>query len=119
MGLYRDDGLAVLKDAPGHNAAAAMKHIMAIYIIQRYGVKIIIQVNLKTTIFLEASFNLRTGRYRTHRKPNDELMYLNTMSNHPLTILENLAKAIGRRVSDLSCDQQTFSKVAPMYEMAL
>ena len=117
MGLYRDDGLAVLKDAPGHDADAARKRIMAIF--QRYGLKITIQANLKTTNFLDASFNLGTRRYRPYRKPNDEPIYLHTMSNHPPRILENLPKAIGRRVSDLSCDHQIFTEAAHMYERAL
>ena len=94
MGFYRDDGLSVLKDTPGHDADAARKPIIGIF--QWYGLKITIQANLKTTNFLDTSFNLGTGKYRPYRKPNDETMYIHTMSNHPSRILENLPKAIGR-----------------------
>ena len=60
MGVYRDDGLTVLKDAPGHDADAARKRIITIF--QQYGHKITIQANLKTTNFLDASINLETGK---------------------------------------------------------
>ena len=43
MGLYRDDGLAVLKDVPGHDADAARKRIIGIFL--RYGLRITIQAN--------------------------------------------------------------------------
>ena len=56
---------------------------------------------------------------RWYWKPNEEPMYFHMMSNHLPRILENLPKTIGRQVSYLSCDQQTFSEAAPMYERAL
>ena len=62
MGLYKDDGLAVPKDAPGHDADAARRRIIAIF--QRYNLKITIQANLKPVNFRDASFNLETGRYQ-------------------------------------------------------
>ena len=57
MGIYRDDGLGLLKDAPGNNADAAIKHIICIF--QWYVLTITIHTN-----FLDALFNLGTTRRR-------------------------------------------------------
>ena len=116
-GLYRDDGLAALRGCTGHAADATRKKI--IRAVKELGLRITIEVNLKVVNFLDVTLNLNNGRYHPYRKPNDNPLYINKLSNHPPRILENLPAAISKRVSDISCDQQAFSDAAPMYEQAL
>ena len=116
-GLYRDDGLAALRGCTGHAADATRKKI--IRAVKELGLRITIEVNLKVVNFLDITLNLNSGRYYPYRKPNDNPLYINKLSNHPPRILENLPAAISKRVSDISCDQQAFSDAAPMYEQAL
>ena len=46
-------------------------------------------------------------------------MYIHTQSNHPPSIIKNLPAAISRRISDISCDEETFKKATPIDDDAL
>ena len=45
--------------------------------------------------------------------------YINKQSNHPPIIIKNLPASISRRISGISCDEETFHKAAPAYNDAL
>ena len=77
IGLYRDDGLAVLR-----NAFAS------------FGLRVPIEANLKVVNYLDVTLNLQNGNYQPYRKPNDNPLYLNIQSYHPPNILRNLPKAV-------------------------
>lgn len=117
MGLYRDDGLAALKNSPARTADTMRKSIVQTF--KKYGLRITIEANLKIVNFLDVTLNLHSGKFYPYRKPNDQPLYINALSNHPPKILQNLPAAISKRISDLSCDQETFSEAAPIYERAL
>ena len=63
--------------------------------------------------------SLETGKYYPYRKPNDTPMYIHRQSNHPPTIINSLPSAIGRRLTDISHDEDAFNAVAPAYNDAL
>ena len=44
--------------------------------------KIEIKTNLKVVNFLDITFNLSNDTYKPYGKPNDNLLYINTSSNH-------------------------------------
>ena len=116
-GLYRDDGLAVLKGMSGSEADRLRKEI-----VQRFldlGLRLTIATNLKVTNFLDLTLNLTTGKYYPYRKPNDVPLYINRLSNHPPAILNQLPAAISRRLTDLSHDKRAFAAAAPLYNNAL
>ena len=46
-----------------------------------------IVTNLVEVNFLDVAFNLRYGSYRPYKKLNDELKYINFLSNHSPQIL--------------------------------
>ena len=117
VGLYRDDGLAVVRSFSGSKADRMRKDLTKIF--QTCGLKITVETNLKTVNFLDVNLNMDTGLYKPYRKPNDEPVYINRLSNHPPTILRNIPQAIARRISDLSSDQETFERAAPAYNDAL
>ncbi len=117
IGLYRDDGLAIFKNASGRAMDKIRKDIVETF--KLLGLKITISTNLKTVNFLDLTLNLDTGKYYPFRKPNDHPLYINKESNHPPTIIKNLPASISRRVSDISYDEEIFRNSAPYYENAL
>lgn len=116
-GLYRDDGLAVTRNASGHETDATRKRIIGIF--KEHGLRITIEINLPTVNFLDTTLDLRTGKYHPYRKPNDRPLYVHRLSNHPPQILKNLPNAIGKRLSEISSDEDIFSEAATPYEEAL
>nr|XP_054750112.1 uncharacterized protein LOC129255808 [Lytechinus pictus] len=117
VGLYRDDGLAVFKSISGSEADHIRKNLTKTF--QQLGLKITISCNLKIVNFLDITLNLNNGKFYPYRKPNDQPMYVHKQSNHPPSIIKNLPASVSRRVSNISCDEETFKKAAPMYDNAL
>ena len=117
IGLYRDDGLVVLRDATGSAADRARKEICRIF--KDLGLKITIDVGMKVVNYLDVTLNLADGTYRPYRKPNDTPMYVHTLSNHPPTIIKQIPKSISRRLTDISSNRDIFQEAAPLYNSAL
>ena len=57
--------------------------------------------------------------FQPYRKPNDELLYINTKSNHPPTVIKQLPTAINCRLSAPLSNKETFDKAKPLYNKAL
>eukprot|EP00117_Sycon_ciliatum_P012858 scpid63030/ scgid13757/ len=117
IGLYRDDGLAVMENVSGSAAERLKKKLVAVFTAN--DLRVTIETNLKVVSFLDVTFNLFTGGYRSHRKPGDAPRYIHTRSNHPPNILQQLPAAISKHVSMNSSDADAFSQAAPMYNAAL
>ena len=81
IGLYRDDGLAILRNASGPDTEREKKAIVKVF--KKFDLKITIDTNLKVTNFLDVTFDLETGSYKPFRKPGDDPSYINASSNHP------------------------------------
>ena len=82
LGLYRDDGLATLRRSSGSRADRARKDLIKVF--HEMGLKITVQTNLKCVDYLDVTLNLNTETYQPYRKPNDNPLYVNRLSNHPL-----------------------------------
>ena len=117
IGLYRDDGLGVLKSTSGRNADKFRKDIIGVF--KSVGLRVTINVNLKIVNFLDATFDLNTGKYYPYRKPGDTPLFIHQSSNHPPAVLKNIPDAIGRRISSISADKESFNHAAPLYNNAL
>ena len=117
IGLYRDDGLGVLRNATGRSADKLRKDVIGVF--KSFGLRVTIEVNLKVVNFLDATLDLDNAKYGPYRKPDDNPLFLDKGSNHPPVILQNLPNAIGRRISSLCADPGTFSEAAPLYNHAL
>ena len=63
--------------------------------------------------------DLINNTYQPYRKPNSETVYSNKHSNHPPNILKDLPKAINKRITDISCNQDIFDAAKSTYEQAL
>ena len=117
VGLYRDDGLAAVINMSGSEQDRLRKKIVEIF--KNEGLQITMNVNLKSTDFLDAQFDLPTDRYFPYKKPNDTPMYVHKQSNHPANILKEIPKMTAKRLSKLSCNEEEFKKVSPEYESVL
>ena len=87
MGLYRDDGLIILRNTNSKQTDKMRKNIS---IFKSIDFKIEITTNLTEADFLDVTFNLERNTYRPYKKPNDNLTYINTSSNHPPQIIKHL-----------------------------
>ena len=75
-GLYRDDGLIILRNCDGPTTDRIRKDIIRIF--KQIGFKIEIKTNLKEVDFLDVTFDLRKETYRPYKKENDKLFYTST-----------------------------------------
>ena len=117
IGLYRDDGLAVIKGTSGRLADKSRKDLCAIF--KKFGLRITAEVNHQVVNFLDITFNLRDEEYLPYRKPNNDTLYIDSRSNHPPAIIQQLPKSINRRISTLSSSESIYKSVANMYESAV
>ena len=117
VGLYRDDGLAVLNNISGPKTDRIRKQLIKLF--QDYDMKISVELNLTQTDFLDATLNLNTGKFWPHRKPNDNPLYINNNSNHPPSIKKQIPSMVNERVTQLSSFEDEFVRSASMYSEAL
>ena len=108
VGLYRDDGLAILQNSNGHNTDQIKKIIIKLF--QKHNLKITIEANLIQTNFLDVTLNIKTEKHWPFRKPNDQPLYININSNHPPSIKRALPNMISNKLSELSCNLDNFQK---------
>ena len=83
MGLYRDDGLFILRKINKQEIDRVREKIS---IFKNIDFKIKIVTNFAEVDFLGVTFNLENNTYRPHKKPNDKLIkliYIDVSSNHP------------------------------------
>ncbi len=117
IGLYRDDGLAIMKNKSARLADKTRKELYKCF--EQFGLKITAEANLHVVNFLDVTFDLNNGKFKPYRKPNDDPLYINRHSNHPPSIIKQLPTSINKRISALSADEQTFHESAPISQNAL
>ena len=115
--MYRDDGLAVIKNRSARLADKTRKELHKIF--EQFGLKITAESNLHVVNFLDVTFDLSTGKYKPYRKPNDDPLYIHKHSNHPPSILRQLPASINKRISTLSSHKQVFDDAVQTYQNAL
>ena len=114
IGLYRDHGLVLLRNTSKQKTDPIRKDIIEIF--KNAGFKIEIKTNLHIVDFLDATFNLLDGTYKPYKNPNDQLLYVNTSSNHPSQIIKQLPTSISNRLSNNSANKQVFEMSKGEYE---
>ena len=113
FGLYRDDGLSILRNTSGPEADHKHKSITKVF--KECELFITCEVNKKIVDFLYVRFNLNHQRYEPYRKPNNDPVYINKHSNHP----PEVPKAISKRLTSISCNRNVFDRNIGMYNTAL
>ena len=116
-GLYKDEGLVLLRNTSKQKIDRIRKDIIEIF--KNASFKIEIKTNLHIIDFLDVTFNLLDGTYKPYKKPNDQLLYLNTSLNHPPQNLKQLPTSISNRLSNNSSNKQVFQMSKSEYENVL
>ena len=116
FGLYRDDGLVVIKGLSGPEIERLKKNVVKTF--KDCGLNITIETNLHTVNYLDVTFDLQKDTYLPYRKPDNPPVYINNCSNHPPTVIKQLPKSISKRLSDLSSNEEIFEKTKPAYSDA-
>ena len=107
FGPYRDDGIGILRNTSGPEADRKRKNIIKIF--KECGPSITYEVNIKIVDFLDVRFNLNYQICEPYRKLNNELVYIDKLSNHPPNIIADVPKSISKRLTNISC-KYIFSK---------
>ena len=81
FGLYRDDGLILLRKPNGQQMDEKRKIIIKSF--KDIAFSVDIQTNLKEVDFLDITLNLQNDTYCPYKKPNDKLLYIQLLLNHP------------------------------------
>ena len=117
VGLYRDDGLAVIQKNKRQLAENTKKQI------HKYaasiGLKLTIENPVPKTDFLDLNLNLIDHSYAPFRKPNSNLRYVSNYSIHPNNILKQIPNMIENRLSKNSSSECEFNKVVQDYNKAI
>ena len=116
VGLYRDDGLAVIKlNRGGRDMEKEIKpRLNAVF--NNEGLKITIEPASQVTDYLDVKFNLDRHTHEPYQKPSS---YLNVQSNHPRHIIKHIPEMIEQRLSTLSSTEEIFENSKTIYEKAL
>ena len=86
IGLYRYDGLAISNTTP-RDTENIKKEICPIF--NQNGLRITIEANKQTILFLDVTFKLNKNTFQPFTKPNTTLQYVHRESNHPPTTTKN------------------------------
>jgi hypothetical protein len=117
VSLYRDDGLILLSGTSARLADKARKDLHELF--EEFHLKITAEITHQSVNFLDVTFNLRDESYQPYRKPGNDPLFIDSRSNHPPAITKQLPTSVNMRISQLSSNQEAFSKTAPLYEAAL
>ena len=116
IGLYRDDGLAVISK-PAAIAERIKKKLCEKF--KQFGLQITATANTKVTDFLDVTFDLPKREHRPYTKPGNKHLYVHVDSNHPPIITKIIPQSIETRLSNISSNQKIFEDAKPEYEKAL
>lgn len=78
VGLYRDDGLGILRNLSGPRVDRKRKEIMKIF--RDCGLSITIQINITIVGYLDIQLNLNNTTFKPYRKLNNNSIYISTKS---------------------------------------
>ena len=116
IGLYRHDGLGIFKNMSGPEVERKKKDLMRIF--KSTGLSITVKTNLKIPNFLNIHFEIKDNIYQPYKKLNNEPLYINKNSNHPLTVIKQILKTISKQVSDISSNREIHDQNISYYQDA-
>ena len=116
IGLYRDDGFAILDQTP-KETERIKKEICKIF--AKNELKITVEANKKVVNFLDVAFGLNTGKFKPYWKPTNTPLYVHNKSNHPRSRIRNIPESVNRRLSEISSDEEVFNEAATPYQEVL
>ena len=115
FGLYRDDGLGILRSTSGPEADRKRKSIIKIF--KECGLSITCEINKKIVDFPDVRFNSNDQTYEPYRKLSNGSVYINKQSNHPPNAADT-PKTISKRLTNISCYKNVFDRNVYKYQTA-
>ena len=115
-GVYRDDGLIMVKNPTGPKMERIRKKLFEIF--KEEGLKITVSPPSTSVDFLDVTLR-SDGSFRPFRKADKLTNYVNRQSNHPPSIIRNIPDMIAHRISGNSSSREIFDCAKPYYEDAL
>ena len=115
--LFRDDGLAILKNKSRPQSEQVKENIRKIF--KEHAQDIIIRCSMKVVNSLDVIFNLNGGTYKPYTKQNNEIKYILKKSNHPPSVIQQIPLSIESRLSTLSINEIIFQEAVHPYQKAL
>ena len=116
VGLYRDDGLAVIHKTPRQTERTKKKLCEKF---KELGLRITVAANQRIVDFLDITLNLEKKEYQPYTKPGNKHVYVHTDSNHPPVITKQIPKSIQARLSSICSNETVFKNAKAEYEEAL
>ena len=117
MGLYRDDGLGIMKGIGRPEMERKKKALIRIF--KQHKLNITVETGIQSVDYLDVVFDLKNNTYKPYRKPGNEPLYVHIDSNHPQSVLKQIPKGIARRLSDISSNERVFENSKIIYKEAL
>ena len=99
-----------MRNEKGQKTDRIKKNVIKIF--KEIGFKNEIQIKLKT-------FNLSNGTHKPYRKPNNNLLHVNTFSNHPRQIIKQIPTSTAERLSKNPSSVEIFNSTEVECENAL
>ena len=116
VGLYRDDGLAIIHKPPGEAENIKRKLCEKF---KQLGLQITADTNITVVDFLDVTLDLKKKEYKPFSKPGNTHLYVHTRSNHPPVITKRIPLSIQTRLSNISSNKDIFKHSKQEYEKAL
>ena len=116
MGLYRDDGLAILRNTSVPGLGRIRKNISKN--LQHHGLHVTNKAYKIKTDFIDITLNLSSGEFWPYRNPSNQLLYIHAASNHPLILKKYLPSMIAERISEISSNKEEFIQAIQLYSEA-
>ena len=117
VGLYRDDGLAVLPNSSGFKVERLKKQTHAFF--KSMGLRVTIESPMVITDYLDVKLNLYDLSYMPYKKQNAKIMYINKNSSHPKNIIKQIPNIINQRLNKRSSNEENFLKTKQDYELIM
>ena len=115
LALYCDDGLAIFRNVNGQDYEKIKKLFYKLLI--HHDLELTIQCNRKVVNFLDVTLNLENSAYHPYLKDNNEIIYVNTETNYPLSIIKQLPKSVELRLSQLSANEKIFKNSVTRFSL--
>ena len=108
--------LALLRNLNGQQTDKVRKNIR---IFEDIGFSLEIETNLKEVDFLDVSLNLQNRTYRPYKKPNNNLLYSHSLSNHSPNVIKQIPNSIQERLSKNLFNEEIFNTAKCEYKDVL
>ena len=116
-GIYRDDGLAIIKIKGSRRIAQNEIKPDLRKIFDSEKLKIEIDPLMPVTNYLDVMFNLKKHVHEQYGKSDDDPVYLNVNSDHPKHIIKHIPIMIEQRLSTYCEPQQNEQSVYKLRQL--